>query len=347
MPLVQGQNTFTQRIYQGDVLIRRVYLGDNLMWGLYDITYHLAGGTQGNNAPSEYVWGIADIELPKPTWSNQQYYTKFNGWYEGNTYVTAVPAIEKNLHKDLELYAKWTQRKYTYSGTYSWTEQEWVPGGGSASFDPYTDTDPYSSGNNRWEGQCTRWCYNRSAQAFGTPCLTGYPNANEWLSGGTLGSGWSRLPGESPQPGDVVVFDDSGNYGGHVIFQETYSIITQSNVRKPGGDWNTVINGRTERFSCVNLGTPSVYLGNYRLGVLRYGGSGSGHYESVTKYGNVSETENPTQKPPTRPNPPQGNWSQFNEYTYTRDYNYPSNNWGGWGNQQSGWDQSGNGTEWL
>ena len=106
MPLLQNQDTFTMRIQLGEVEIRRVYLGENLMWGLYSVTYHLAGGTQGSNPITEYVWGVAKLDLPVPTWAGQQYYTKFNGWYEGNTYVTAVPAIELNFQKDLELYAK-------------------------------------------------------------------------------------------------------------------------------------------------------------------------------------------------------------------------------------------------
>lgn len=347
MPLLQGQNQFTQRIYNGDVKIRRVFLGDTLMWGLYLITYNLAGSTQGSNPINEYVWGLANYDLPKPTWSNQQYLTKFNGWYEGNTYVQAIPAINKNLHKDLDLYAKWTQRKYTYSGTYTWTEQQQT--GGGADFDPYTDTTPID----RWGGQCTRYCHDRTLEAFGVACMTGYPNACNWLESGTLGEGWERIPGASPEPGDVVVFDDSGNYAGHVIFQETESIITQSNVRYPGYGWNSVIAARYERFSCVPIGTPSTYLSNKRLGVLRY--KGGSHFEPVTKSVTVTESQSETminqKSPPSSPPIPSGvpsggSWS-VSMYTYTRDYSYPMNNWSSWGNQQSGWDTSGNGTDWL
>lgn len=82
-----------------------------------------------------------------------------------------------------------------------------------------------------------------------------------------------------------------------------------------GGPWARVIAGRHERFSCVSIGTPSRYVNCNRLGVLRYtgsggggGGGGMGHTEYIThtEYGNVSETECPSQKPPTLPNPPQG-----------------------------------------
>ena len=55
MPLLQTQDTYTLRIQAGQVEIRRVYLDSTLLWGLYDITYHLAGGTQGSNPIGEYV----------------------------------------------------------------------------------------------------------------------------------------------------------------------------------------------------------------------------------------------------------------------------------------------------
>ena len=66
MPLKQDQDLYTMRIRLGTVEIRRVYLDTTLMWGLYDVTYHYAGGTQGNDSVNEYVWGVTDIDLPTP-----------------------------------------------------------------------------------------------------------------------------------------------------------------------------------------------------------------------------------------------------------------------------------------
>ena len=60
------------------------------------------------------------------------------------------------------------------------------------------------------------------------------------------------------------------------------------------------------------------------------GGEGGGWDETIvhTEYRNFAETDCPSQKPPTLPNPPQGDWTQTQQNTYTRDYSYNSNTWG-------------------
>lgn len=340
---MQEQNVFTQRIYHGDVEIRRVYLGDNLMWGLYDITYHLAGVTQPSNVVNEYVWGIADIDLPKPTWQGESFFTKFNGWYEGNTYVTTVPAITKDLHEDLELYAKWTQRKYTYSGTYTYSEQVWVGGGGSVedirTSYPSTSNDNYDWSAGSLIGECTWYCVGRVHEI-----------SNKWLFGskstwGNACNWYNNYSGsksdDDPSAGDVIVWgwsEPDYKVPGHVAVIERINgdgtaFISECNWSTTHGFDNKTLVLGTDR---PGNGHTFPFIGYLHSG-------GGGHWETKTYNVNVSETDNGiNQKSPQRPSAPRGSWSQFNEYTYERDYHYNTNGSGEW---REDWNQVA--TSWL
>ena len=85
----------------------------------------------------------------------------------------------------------------------------------------------------------------------------------------------------------------------------------------------------------------SAFLINHTDSVLS--GGGGGHYEN--HYTNVGETDNPSQKPPSNPSPPAGSWSSLTKNTYTRDFDYKTNNWGQWKIESSDWNTSGEG--WL
>ena len=371
MPIMQEQNVFTQRIYHGDVEIKRVYLGDDLMWGLYNITYHLANGTQPSGVINEYVWGIADIDLPKPTWQGQSFFTKFNGWWEGNTYVTAVPAITKDLHEDLELYAKWTQRKYTYSGTYTYSEQVWV-GGGGAGFDPYTlygfghyhdgwktntglpendeisaiglaaynGTLPNFNSAYGAGGGCTWWASGRSVMVGGKS-WSGGGNAANWF--GTFGGVSSGEASASDfEAGDLLDFSDGA---GHVLFIEDISGDTMYVSESAAGSNNKwVLLMSPQSISRLISTKRHWFWGEPWLGILKNNVSGGGgHWETKTYNVNISETDSGiNQKSPQRPSAPKGSWSQFNEYTYERNYHYDTNGSGEW---REDWNQVA--TSWL
>lgn len=149
---------------------------------------------------------------------------------------------------------------------------------------PFTNTHNSYTEAQRQEGDCTRYCFNRTSYVFGgKPCVTSWGNASGWMqaSGATLGTGWVRSYA-APGAGDVAVLMEVGGVQGadwspgHVLFFETSSIISQSNVRYPGGDrsWNTDV-FHAGLFSCVSKTGSEIaggYLGMNYLGCLHYTG---------------------------------------------------------------------------
>lgn len=147
---------------------------------------------------------------------------------------------------------------------------------------PFTNTHNSYSWDDRDEGSCTKYVFNRTSYVFGgKPCVTSYGNASGWMdpSDTTIGVGWERRWG-APTAGDVAVFVEKGGTPGsdatpgHVVFCETSSVISQSNVRYPGGDgsWDTSIY-HAGRFSCIGKSAsslPSGYLGMDYLGCLHF-----------------------------------------------------------------------------
>lgn len=271
--------------------IRRAYLGQTLVYGLYDVHYYDRSYID-TYSPKLYAWGYKPeaVEFPKPQdWSTyfDTHWTHWgdddgeHGWYEDNTLTIQKDKIDIDDHRDLDMYARWRQRRYAYKGVVAYDVYRYVPPGpgpGPGGDFPYTDTTPKIM----YTGQCTQYCYSRSSEVFGSACVnSSYGNASTWLSSINTAEGWYNASGSSPRPGDVVVYSDGG--AGHVLFIETSDyIITQSNVRYPGGSWAQyyVDNGYTddgvhprynaELFSCVSVSNLNGYLGMTMLGVIRH-----------------------------------------------------------------------------
>lgn len=70
---------------------------------------------------------------------------------------------------------------------------------------------------NTYNGNCTWWCWGRLYQTMGTS-LPNYGNAVNWYSSYT---GSKDTNASNIQPGDIIVFSDSG--AGHVMFVEDVS----------------------------------------------------------------------------------------------------------------------------
>jgi len=157
-----------------------------------------------------------------------------------------------------------------------------------ADFTPYIEVRPYRDES---AGDCTQYVAYRTQEAFGVSCVTRYGNACDWLdpTKTTLNDGWTSITTNDVtqiRAGDVIVFDETGNQYGHVLFVESTPsgigsriiILTQSNVRNPGGQygnlWRELIHNRKYRFSCTNIEEANIqnYLGNHMLGIIRYTG---------------------------------------------------------------------------
>ena len=74
----------------------------NAQYATYTITYDTRGGTNPNNAVTQFNWGD-NIPLPIPTRTDYN----FEGWYDedNDQLVTSTNGI----NKDLSVYATWSQ----------------------------------------------------------------------------------------------------------------------------------------------------------------------------------------------------------------------------------------------
>lgn len=83
-------------------------------WGLktYTISYQVNGGTEIENAPTEYTVETSKFTLPTPTKEHYQ----FNGWYRSADFSgNAVARLGEGvgITGDLELHAKWIPIQYS------------------------------------------------------------------------------------------------------------------------------------------------------------------------------------------------------------------------------------------
>jgi len=155
MPIIVGDKPIF-RIKLADSNIREVEKGDTLKWGLYEITYVNSGpntvpiGFNDYENIPDYVWGYPDYSeedfyLYKPDdasatetayilGSSNAFNSHCDGWYSNRSCTTLnyIPAITRDFHRDLTLYCKWRQRRYSWNGVYGYdkdtveTVQEWV-----------------------------------------------------------------------------------------------------------------------------------------------------------------------------------------------------------------------------
>jgi len=75
----------------------------------YTITYHLAGGENSAENPSQYDITTKTITLSSP---KRRGYS-FQGWYLDENLTEKIEQIVKGSHGNLDLYAKWKVRTYT------------------------------------------------------------------------------------------------------------------------------------------------------------------------------------------------------------------------------------------
>ena len=73
----------------------------------YAITYELNGGKNNEHNPADYTAFTDDIKLADPTGK-----TDFLGWYDNEDFENEpVKTISKGSHKEITLYAKWSEKK--------------------------------------------------------------------------------------------------------------------------------------------------------------------------------------------------------------------------------------------
>lgn len=75
----------------------------------YTIIYDLDGGINHASNPENYTIETPTITLQAPT---KELYI-FDGWYSENTYTNKVTEIKKGTTGNIELYAKWSETKYS------------------------------------------------------------------------------------------------------------------------------------------------------------------------------------------------------------------------------------------
>ena len=153
MPIITGNKPIF-RVKLGDVQLREVKKGDDLTWGLYQITYINKGPKdvktgffEHENIPN-YVWGYPDydksitdgtiepndyyIYTPDDASAIEAYATLGAGygykshavkWYDDHTCLNYIPAVTQDFYKDLSLYCKWKQRRYRFNGTYAYEKE--------------------------------------------------------------------------------------------------------------------------------------------------------------------------------------------------------------------------------
>lgn len=157
MPIIVGNRPIF-RIRFGEVEIREVRKGTELKWGLYKIIYinkgpkdRSTGWEKGQNIP-DYVWGYpaqskvpfyfyepenaTAVESKEALGNGYGYRSHSDGYFEEPECdeLCYIPAITRDFHKDLTIFCKWRQRKYTWSGTYAYEKKseevvwhwEWV-----------------------------------------------------------------------------------------------------------------------------------------------------------------------------------------------------------------------------
>lgn len=145
MPIITGNKPIF-RIRFDDVNIREVRKGNELEWGLYKISYVNKGpkNTDKENI-TNYVWGYPDykkedfylykpddataVESGSALGSDYAFRSHSSGWYSDRVCLNYIPAITRDFYKDLSLYCKWKQRRYSWNGVYKWMHRKTVETG--------------------------------------------------------------------------------------------------------------------------------------------------------------------------------------------------------------------------
>lgn len=308
MPIYKGENTFIERIYKGEIEMKRVYKGKDLVWGLYEVIFHDRDKQiTSDYQPKRYVWGVDYEVMPEFDDEFDEYKTHFDGWYEDKTFLVAIPAITKDFHKDLNLYAKWRQRKYSYGGTVRYWTWDSSGGGGGGSVDPAISTSdanelrykgPYSSyfwdnpyaypGN--YMANCTTYCYGRALKA-GLPAPTRVnAGASSWGQPSNIGDGWkfhdytdTSSIAAVVSPGDIIVgpghvsFVENGGYCSASWYYSNGQDYGHRSTKQEASNWY-LANSSYQFYHCVAINTE-----------VGYPGGGGGHHNNITGYMTCSE----------------------------------------------------------
>jgi len=367
---VYKDNNFIHRIKFGNEEIRRVYKGNELQYGLYDVLYkygsELPESVTLENAISKYVWGL---EYPLPNEEGVEYRGKimkltFNklsapenylyhwyGWYlynkSGNKEY--IENIGKDFHKNLNLFSHWSQKDFRYSGIYHY--QTWEPGfevidewpGSPGGYDKpdesneYYDWSVYKDWRSKYSRPtfCTWYVNGRTGEVSGghfapTGAQSVYWDANRWLEEAAAAGEEVHYVGD----GYIPKAGDVAVFGGerHVMFIEEVNG-NSSTVTHMGS-----IEGIGWKKSQWTLGDhPPDFGGDYPfLGYINWHKYVDGRY--IDGYESVSETsvedqENPQAIEPDIPYEaePLG-WSEITSKTYIRDCEYDYSGYSSWGN---------------
>ena len=153
MPIQVGNDTNTiPRVKVGNETIKRVYRGNELLYGLYDVHYYDRNNID-TYEPKEYAWGYVPEckTLPIPYnastyfdtyWTHYGNSSGTNGWYTNSSLTTqksgSVNKIDLNDKQDFDFFARWRQRRYQYDGEVSYDiyEYRYIPGSGGGGDDP-------------------------------------------------------------------------------------------------------------------------------------------------------------------------------------------------------------------
>ena len=142
MPIKRGQDDVPRIYLNNKGPIRRGYLGNKLVYGLYDVRFF--DRTFGvDYEPKIYAWGYEDecIEEFEIPWDAPEYVPEDvdkylthwgdsngeNGWCEDNTLLIPKKGILLNDHRNLTLYGRWRQHRFTYNSKVAYEEWEKYP----------------------------------------------------------------------------------------------------------------------------------------------------------------------------------------------------------------------------
>lgn len=215
------------------VSIRRAYQGTTLVYGLYDVHYYDRDYID-EYSPKLYAWGYAPeaVEFPLPNDAPDYFDTYLthygdstgnHGWYEDCELNTQKDKIDIDDHRDLDVYARWRQKRFAYEGVVAYDVYTYVPPTPGGMPTPDNDNYPWSGSASLSMPNCTWYVYYRVQEmGYPSPFNDGYGDAGWWwLNNAT--NGWSNIGWTNNwKPGDILVWN------GHVAIVESDGEVSES-----------------------------------------------------------------------------------------------------------------------
>ena len=315
MPIYQG-NMILPQVYLGNNKIYRVYRGNELEHGIFNAIYNVGPGSVSPTS-QEFTWGIGLASLPTPSCNG----ATFNGWYADKSLINKVDNISNNMQVDTNLYAYFEKSKVQYSGQYqwqtyekikdAWDEQVWHEGGGSGqSFTPLSDGWHYNMYNGN---DCAAWCKARKNS------LGSYESIGMWTT---------PTSSYTPKAGALARWGNSISTAVHIAFVER---VENGTPVYSHGNWGSPPYGAVYVTTSSGLSYP--HLGYIYTSICSDDGGGGGYWETVhhdAEYGYVTHYDAVGWQ--DSGSPPQGGWSSGNPQTRTvySKWDYNSNTWTDW-----------------